>query len=117
VENPQAKLRIAQQVRAEITWGTHEGPVVPVLAVNRINGQFFVFLAVSEGKGVVARQKKLTLGDTFGNSYVVLDGLKAGDHLIVSGTQFLQDGFPVAEQIQKPDAGVETNAGKTPAAR
>jgi hypothetical protein len=88
-----------------------------VLAVNRINGQFFVFLAVSEGKGAVARQKKLTLGDTFGNSYVVLDGLKAGDHLIVSGTQFLQDGFPVAEQIQKPDASGETGAGKNPAAR
>ncbi len=117
VENPQAKLRIAQQVRAEITWGTHEGPVVPVLAVNRINGQFFVFLAVSEGKDTVARQKKLTLGDTFGNNFVVLDGLKPGDHLIVSGTQFLQDGFPVAEQIQKSDVGTETGAGKNPAAR
>ena len=117
VENSQAKLRIAQQVRAEITWGTHEGPVVPVLAVNRINGQFFVFLAVNEGKGVVARQKKLTLGDTFGNSYVVLDGLKPGDHLIVSGTQFLQDGFPVAEQIQNSDAGADTGGGKSPAAR
>jgi RND family efflux transporter MFP subunit len=117
VENPKAKLRIAQQMRAEITWGTHKGPVVPVLAVNRINGQFFVFLAVSEGKGAVARQKKLTLGDTFGNSYVVLDGLKPGDHLIVSGTQFLQDGLPVAEQIQKSDAGTETGGGKNPAAR
>ena len=117
VENSHAKLRIAQQVRAEVTWGTHEGPVVPVLAVNRINGQFFVFLAVTEGKGAVARQKKLTLGDTFGNSYAVLDGLKAGDHLIVSGTQFLQDGFPVAEQIQKPDANGETGTGKNPATR
>jgi len=117
VENSHAKLRIAQQVRAEVTWGMHEGPVVPVLAVNRINGQFFVFLAVTEGKGAVARQKKLTLGDTFGNSYAVLDGLKAGDHLIVSGTQFLQDGFPVAEQIQKPDASGETGAGKNPATR
>jgi multidrug efflux pump subunit AcrA (membrane-fusion protein) len=74
-------------------------------------------LAVSEGKGTVARQKKLVVGDTYGNNYVVLDGLKAGDHLIVSGTQFLQDGFPVAEQIQKSDASAETGAGKTPPAR
>jgi multidrug efflux pump subunit AcrA (membrane-fusion protein) len=117
VENPQAKLRIAQQVRAEVTWGTHQGPVVPVLAVNRINGQFFVFLAVNDGKGAVARQKKLTLGDTLGNNYVVLDGLKPGDHLIVSGTQFLQDGFPVAEQIQKSDAGAETGAARNTPAR
>jgi len=97
--NPQAKLRIAQQVSAQITWGTHEGPVIPVLAVQRINGQFFAFVAVNEGKGTVARQKPLKLGDTIGNDYAVLDGLKPGDHIIVSGTQFLQDGAAIAEQI------------------
>jgi len=101
VANPTAKLRIAQQVRAQVTWGAHNGPVVPVLAVLRINGQAFVFVAVHEGNGTVARQRLLKLGDTIGNDYAVLDGLKAGDHIIVSGTQFLQDGMPVMEQIQK----------------
>jgi RND family efflux transporter MFP subunit len=99
-ENSQAKLRVAQQVTAQITWGIHEGPVIPVLAVLRINGQFFGFVAVNEGKGTVARQKPLKLGDTVGNDFVVLDGLKPGDHLITSGTQFLQDGMPITEQIQ-----------------
>ena len=105
IENAQAKLRIAQQVRAQITWGVHEGPVIPVLAVLRINGQFFAFVSVNEGKGTVARQKPLKLGDTAGNDFVVLDGLKAGEHLIVSGTQFLQDGMPVTEQIQSNSKG------------
>src|SRR5712691_5723069 len=100
IANPQGRLRIAQQVRAQITWGVHEGPVIPVLAVLRINGQFFAFVAVNEGKGTVARQKPLKLGDTVGNDFVVLDGLKAGDHMIISGTQFLQDGMPITEQIQ-----------------
>jgi RND family efflux transporter MFP subunit len=98
--NSQAKLRIAQQVRAQITWGIHEGPVIPVLAVQRINGQFFAFVSVKEGNATVARQKPLKLGDTVGNDFAVLDGLKPGDHIIVSGTQFLQDGMPVTEQIQ-----------------
>jgi RND family efflux transporter MFP subunit len=101
VENAKARLRIAQQVRAQVTWGSHEGPLVPVLAVTRINGQSFVFVAVNEGKSMVARQRLLKLGDTIGNEFAVLDGLKAGDHLIVSGTQFLQDGAAVAEQIQQ----------------
>src|SRR5437867_2486582 len=48
VENSPGKLRIAQQVRAQITWGTHEGPVIPVLAVQRINGQFFAFVSVKQ---------------------------------------------------------------------
>ncbi|HET8924996.1 MAG TPA: efflux RND transporter periplasmic adaptor subunit [Candidatus Acidoferrum sp.] len=100
VENPQSKVRIAQQMRAQVTWGIHEGPVIPVLAVLRINGQFFAFVAVNEGKATVARQKLVKLGDTTGNDFVVLDGLKPGEHVIVSGTQFLQDGMPVTEQIQ-----------------
>jgi RND family efflux transporter MFP subunit len=106
IENSQGKLRIAQQVRAQITWGVHEGPVIPVLAVLRINGQFFAFVAASEGKGTVARQKLLKLGNTVGNDFAVLDGLKPGDHIIVSGTQFLQDGMPVREQIQSNGKGV-----------
>ena len=79
---------------------SHEGTVIPILAVTRINGEFFGFLAVSEGKGEVARQKLLKLGDTVGNDYAVLDGIKAGDHIIVSGLQFLQDGMAVMEQVQ-----------------
>ncbi len=105
VENPQSKLRIAQQVRAQITWDTHEGPVIPVLAVQRINGQFFAFVSVKEGDATVARQKLLKLGDTVGNDFAVLDGLKSGDHVIVSGTQFLQDGASVTEKIQNDDQG------------
>jgi RND family efflux transporter MFP subunit len=100
VENSQTKLRVAQQLRARVVWGTHEGTAIPILGVTRINGRFFAFLAVNEGKGTVARQKLLTVGDTVGNDYAVLDGLKPGDHLILSGLQFLQDGAPVAEQVQ-----------------
>src|SRR6202162_2302383 len=104
IVNPKGQLRVSQQMRAQVVWSNHQGPVVPVLAVSRINGRFFVFVAVKEGAGTFARQKGLTIGDTVGNDYVVLDGLKPGDHLIVSGTQFLQDGMPVAEQIQNANA-------------
>jgi RND family efflux transporter MFP subunit len=108
-----ANLRIAQQVRTQITWGTREGQVVPVLAVQRINGQFFAFAAVNEDKGTVARQKLLKLGDIVGNDYAVLEGVNPGDHLIISGLQFLQDGAPVAEQIQENRAapGHDTGPG------
>ena len=57
----------------------------------------------------MARQTPLKLGDTIGNDFVVLDGLKAGDHLIISGTQFLQDGMPVTEQIQSKG---QSNSGR-----
>ena len=96
--NAQGKLRVSQQVRAQISWGQREGATIPFLSLNRINGQFFAFVSTNEGKGTVARQKLIKIGDNVGNDVEVLDGIKPGDHLIVSGTQFLQDGAPVSEQ-------------------
>ena len=82
-------------MRAQVTWGRREGATIPFLSLNRINGQFFAFVSTNEGKGTVARQKLIKIGDNVGNDVEVLDGIKPGDHLITSGTQFLQDGMPV----------------------
>lgn len=98
IPNATAKLRIAQQVRTQVTWGVHQGPVVPILSVVRINGEFFAFVASKESNGTFARQKVLKVGEPVGNDYPVLSGLAGGEHLITSGAQFLQDGMPVAEQ-------------------
>ncbi len=98
IPNEEGTLRTAQFVRARIVWETHEGPVVPVLAVSRIGGRSFAFVAVEEKGALVARQKALRLGDIVGNDYVVLEGIKPGDRVIVSGTQFLADGVPVSPQ-------------------
>jgi cell shape-determining protein MreC len=46
----------------------------------------------------------LKVGDPIGNDYPVLGGVQSGDHLITSGTQFLQDGMPVAEQTSTPSS-------------
>ena len=92
------KLRTLQFIRARIVWGTHPGPVVPVLAVSRLGGQYFVFVAEEQDGKLVAHQKALRLGEMIGNDYAVLDGLKPGDKVIVSGTQFLVDGAPVTPQ-------------------
>lgn len=88
-------LRTAQLVRARIIWSTAPKAVVPVLAVTRQGGQTFIYLAQNQGGKFVARQQAITVGDTVGNDYAVESGLKSGDQVIVSGTQFLVDGAPV----------------------
>lgn len=112
-ENAQDRLRVSQQVRAQITWSTREGTTIPVLSVLRINGQFFAFLAVKEANGTVARQRALRLGDTIGNDFAVIDGIKPGDHIITSGLQFLQDGVPVNEQMPSGATSGVTGAAAT----
>jgi len=89
-------LRQSQFIRARVVWGTHQSPEVPILAVSRLAGQYFAFVAEPQtGGAFVAKQRPLTIGETVGNNYEVRDGIKPGEKVIISGTQFLRDGAPV----------------------
>ena len=99
VANGNDALRQSQFIRARVVWGTHNSPEVPILAVSRLAGQYFAFVAEPQNGGsYVARQKPLSIGETVGNDFEVRDGIKPGDKVIVSGTQFLLDGAPVIPQ-------------------
>jgi RND family efflux transporter MFP subunit len=99
IANGKDSLRQSQFTRARVIWGTEKNPVVPILSVSRIGGQYFVFVAEPDKNGTyVARQRALKIGQIAGNDYVVLDGLKPGEKVVVSGTQFLVDGAPVVPQ-------------------
>jgi len=89
------RLRNGQLVKARITWNTNPAPTVPVLAVTRIGGQAFVYIAAKRGDGYAAHQVPVTLGETVDNTYPVRTGLNPGDKVIVSGLQMLQEGAPV----------------------
>jgi len=89
-------LRSAQFVRARVIWKTADGLVVPVVAVIRINGKHFVYVAESKDGKSVARQRPVTLGQIIKDDYTVLDGLKPNEQVVVSGVQKLIDGVPIA---------------------
>jgi RND family efflux transporter MFP subunit len=95
VKNPDGALRVAQFVRVRIIWKTDNVVVVPVTAVLRINGQFFAFVAEESGGTLVAKQRAIKVGPIAGESYSVLDGIKAGERVVTSGAQKLMDGAPV----------------------
>ena len=89
---------VEQFVRAEVVWRDEPGLTVPATSVTRINGQYFAYLVQKNDKGFVAKQHAVKLGELRNNEYVVVDGLKAGDQLIVSGVQKVADGAPVQPQ-------------------
>ncbi len=96
IPNGNDALRQSQFIRARVVWGTHQSPEVPILAVSRLAGQYFAFVAEPQsGGGFLAKQRPLTVGETVGNNYEVRDGIKPGDKVIISGTQFLREGAPV----------------------
>lgn len=95
LQRPPRSLKVMQYVRARIVWSRQARLTVPVVAVSRVNGQYFAFVVENGPQGNVARQRPVTVGDVIGDEYVVTGGLAEGDRVIVSNLQKLGDGVPV----------------------
>jgi RND family efflux transporter MFP subunit len=106
VQNSENTLRAAQFVRARVVWSTHEGVMVPAVAILRLNGQSFVFVAEDKNGQLLARQRPVALGELLGEGYPVLAGLKPGERVVVGGIQKMSDGTPIVQE--KGDAKKET---------
>jgi RND family efflux transporter MFP subunit len=109
-------LRTEQFVRAQIVWTEAPALTAPMVALNRINGQFFAYVAEpGDGGTTVAHQRAVEPGPLVGNDYVVKSGLKPGDKLIVSGVQKIRDGSPVtitAPAAPAPPAAPQGGKGR-----
>ena len=105
-------LRSDQFVRTRVIWSNAPALTVPVVAVSRISGQFFVFVAEPAGSGLVAKQRPITVGAMTGNDYIVASGLKPGDRVIVAGIQKIGDGAPVVAAPPGPPKPGTGEGGK-----
>jgi len=95
LKNAPPRIRVQQFTRARVIWRTQPGITIPIVAVNRLSGQYFCFVAEQQGQGLVARQRAVQVGEVQGDDYVVRSGLKPGDKVIVSGVQKIGDGAPI----------------------
>jgi RND family efflux transporter MFP subunit len=98
--NEAGTLREGQFVRARIIWNTTSALLVPTIAISRVGGQSFVFVAEEEvtedGQTLqVASQRPVQLGAIQENRYRVLDGLEEGERIAVTNILKLQDGVPI----------------------
>ncbi len=102
------QVRAGESVDARVIWKQRQGVLIPVNSVATVAAETFVYVPTKqqspEGKPqMVAKQRHIKLGKIRGNNYQVLDGLKAGEQIIVSGLINLRDGIaimpkPVAKQ-------------------
>ncbi len=95
VDNRTGSLRNLQLVRARPIWSERQGPVVPVLAVQVLNGQTFVWTVKEQPGGLVVEQRAVDIGPIVGQSHPVLRGLAPGDRVVTAGMQKLRPGAPV----------------------
>lgn len=128
--NSRSQLVNRQTVQTKVIWNERPGILIPVTAISRLGGETFVFVAQAPTEkkaeapaekkaeaptekkagapSLVAQQKPVKLGVIEGNNYQVIQGLKAGEKIVVSGILNLTNGAPITPapqevgSIQKP---------------
>jgi RND family efflux transporter MFP subunit len=91
--NPQYILRPGQFVRVRVTVRTRHGAlVVPQRAVNQLQTSDEVVVVNADNKAEV---RSVKVGETFGSLWVIEEGVKPGEHVVVEGLQKVRDGQPV----------------------
>jgi|APLak6261679142_1056127.scaffolds.fasta_scaffold00094_10 RND family efflux transporter MFP subunit len=92
---PNPALRADQLVHVRVVWNRHDGVSVPANVVVRQAGQTFVFVAKKVDSGLTAQRVPVELGALQDGEYQVRRGVQAGDQLVVSGVQMVNDGAPI----------------------
>jgi membrane fusion protein (multidrug efflux system) len=95
VANPKLQLLPGQYLKVRVVAGVQAAIVVPQTAVAQNQAGRFVWV-VADGK---ATQRQIRTGNWLGDNWVVLEGLKAGDTVILDNLGRLRPGAPV--QVKK----------------
>ncbi len=92
--NPGRVLRPGQYARVRAMTQLRTGVLsVPQPAVMELQGNYQVAVVDAENKVSI---RPVKVGDLFGNMWIIVEGLKPGERVIVEGTQKAQEGSVVA---------------------
>jgi RND family efflux transporter MFP subunit len=100
IPNPLYLLRpgMIVSLRVGTTRAVQAQPVVPLNAIVKSktdrNG-YAVFVVMEQGGRQIAKVRDVKLGETYGNTIAVTDGVKQGDRVITTGVTLVRDGDPV----------------------
>ncbi len=102
--NPQHQLLPGMFVRASVDEGIMDDAILaPQQGITRDAKGKATALVVNASNKV--EQRQLETGDTYGDKWLVLSGLKAGDRLIVEGTDKVTAGQQVKAEEMKSSGG------------
>jgi len=91
--NPEKILRPGMFARVRVNLGKKPNCItVPERAMIELQGKTFVWVVGEDGK---ASQRPVTAGEQVGSSFIILEGLQAGEKIIVEGVQKVREGAPV----------------------
>ncbi len=99
--NPGNVLRPGQYGKVRATMRVQRNALlIPQAAVNEQQGSYVVDVVGTDGKVAV---RTVQVGDRTGTMWVIQDGLKAGERVIVEGQENVKPGMPVQTKAFKAD--------------
>ncbi len=88
--NPDKLLRPGMFARVRVDIGTRKGCIaIPERALVELQGKSFVWVVSADG---IASQRAVTVGEQVDSNVLILDGLKAGERIILEGVQKAREG-------------------------
>lgn len=103
IENADGLVRPGMLLRVSLQQDAVDALVVPELALQQVGNRTFVFLAAADGTAI---SRDVRIGSRRAGKATVVEGLKAGDKVVVDGTSKLRDGqkiSPVPQNAQASD--------------
>ncbi len=111
--NPDARLRPGQFAKIRATTTVHKDALlVPQRAVTEIQGKYLVAVVGEDNKVDV---RPVMPGDRVGSDWIISEGLKSGEKIIVEGTQKVRPGAIVTPKPFAPEAKPATPEANKPA--
>ncbi len=114
IPNPKHSLLPGMYVTLKASLGQqHKVFLVPQAAVQRDTDGAYLMTVGTDGKVV---RKDVSTGEMMGGNWVITDGLKAGDQVIVSGVQKVKAGAPAKARPWQPASASGSSAPDAPGA-
>jgi membrane fusion protein (multidrug efflux system) len=112
--NPGGLLRPGQYGRAQFVLETRKGALlVPQRAVQELQNLYSVAVVGSDNK---VQFRNVTVGPRVGSLWLITDGLKPGERVVVEGVQKVRDGAPVTPKDAPPTSAGSGGPEPAPAA-
>ena len=109
--NPRKLLRPGMFGRIKVSTGViAKSILVPQRALVELQGKNFVWVIDPENK---ATQRSVKAGEEIGSNVLILDGLKAGDRIVVEGLQKVKEGTTV-QPVAATEMAQATSTNQTP---
>lgn len=104
--NPDLILKPGQYVRVKIKYKDANGALlIPQRVVSELQGEYSVFVVNSDNK---IESRRIVIGNKYNDYYIVDEGLKEGDKLVLEGLQKVGSGMTVVPEVTVFESQIKT---------